>query len=733
MPEMRLIRRIFLLAGGLCHLASAEVVPAPAPITHLADIRQMQREVAGTSLPVSVTGVVTWCSPGRLSGGFMIDQDGAGIFVIGDGELPDGRKGPGAETIRSLAVGDKLEVVGVTRAGRYAPSILAAEIRVVGRAAVPEGKELGLGFLLTGNFDAQRVALKGVITGCRPSDYGDGSWVMVLAGASGKARAVVPAMPGMRPEDMEDARVLISGVVFTRCNSRQELVGISIETSRVEDVQIYRPGGRDPFGVQLLEAGRLRAFVPGGYSQHRRRIEGVVTLSKPGVLYLQGPKGGTRISTRTQEQVHTPGDVVEAAGFVEIYQGASELAGSITRRKSAGKPVQPVDLSIPVTADLGEFDGMLVRTLGVVLECHESPEGIEMLLSDSGRSFHAMLLKPLPAAPMLIPGSEVSLTGVAEMAYELGPYFPDRNTVSSMRILLRGPDDIVIHRVPPWWNTRRLLIALGLSAGLAALLAGAAVFLMRRVRAQSNQLATEALAHRQVTAAHGAMMEERSRLAGEMHDGLQPMLSGLSFYLDAADSKLNDSRMEGVGEALERSRTLLSRIREEFRQCIWCLYELGRQTGDLDNELRRLARIQRQWSHAEVNTEIAGEPFPLPASISRGLLLACQEAVENASRHGKAERIEIHCEFSERGVEIAVEDDGCGFDVSSASDAPGAHFGLSGMRQRIERLGGVLDVVSEPATGTRLTMSLSRECIVRVEANPLVISSILPETGKTPS
>ena len=173
---------------------------------------------------------------------------------------------------------------------------------------------------------------------------------------------------------------------------------------------------------------------------------------------------------------------------------------------------------------------------------------------------------------------------------------------------------------------------------------------MRRVRAQSDQLATEALAHRQVTAAHSAMMEERSRLAGEMHDGLQPMLSGLSFYLDAADSKLKDSPdggcRRGVGKIPHASR----RIREEFRQCIWCLYELGRQTGDLDNELRRLARIQRQWSHAEVNTEITGEPFPLPASISRGLLLACQEAVENASRHGKAERIEIHCDFSDSGL-----------------------------------------------------------------------------------
>lgn len=724
------IPRILLLAGALLPLAAAETVPEPVPLTSLAEIRLMTSLEAAKSLPVSVSGVVTWSSPGRIAGGFMIDQNGAGIFVSGKGVSSEGGTAPGLEANLSLSVGDRVEVVGVTQAGGYAPSILATEIHKAGKAEIPKGKELGLGHLLTGKYDAQRVALKGVIISCRPSDYGDGSWVMVLAGASGKARAVVPAIPGIRPEEMEDTGALIRGVVFTRLNSRKEFVGISIETNRVEDVEIYRPRVPDPFGVPLLEAGRLRAFVPSGYSQHRRRIEGVVTLSKPGVLYLQGAEGGTRVSTRSPEQVYALGDVVEAAGFVETYQGTSELAGSLTRRKSAGKPAAPVDLSLPFSKDLGEFDGRLVRIRGVVLESHEAPDGLEMLLSDAGQPFEVSQQKPFSGAPIPIPGSEVSVTGVAEMTYDLGSYLPDRNTVSSVRVLSRVPDDIVIHSIPPWWNTRRLLIALGLTVGIAALLGGAALLLMRRVRAQSNQLASEALAHRQVTAAHSAMLQERARLAGEMHDGLQPMLSGLSFYLDAADAKLKDSAAEGVGEPLEKSRTLLTRIREEFRQCIWCLYELGRHTGDLDNELRRLARIQRQWSRAEVNTEITGEPFPLPASISRGLLLACQEAVENASRHGKAASIEIRCGFSEDGLEITVEDDGCGFVVSSASGLPDGHYGLSSMRQRIERLGGVLDVTSTPASGTCLTMSLSRECIARVEANPLVISST-PETGKT--
>jgi len=725
MSDMKLLLIIALGAISVVAAAADNVI-----LTNITDVHKLPASEVAQHRPVKVVGVVTWSYPARLPGGFMIDQDGAGIFVTGEQDLPDGRKAPGTEFISKLTPGDEVEIEAVTQPGNFAPLLRAANVRVTGRAPVPPGRDVGLGHLLTGTYDAQRVALKGVITGCRPSDFDPETWVMVLAGASGKARAVIPAIPGMRPEDIEDAGVLIRGVVFTRLNSRQEFVGLSVETNRVEDIQIYRPGGRDPFSVQMLEVGRMRAYVQGGYSQHRRRIMGVVTLSKPGLLYLQGPTGGSRVSTRSSGISHAVGELVEAAGFVEAYQGTSELASSLTRKTGDGKSLQPIPLSIAEDQDPGELDGMLVQMRGMVLESHRSPQGIETLLSEGGKSFRALLTSPPAATNELVPGSEVLLTGVAEVAYELGPYFPDRNEVSGVRLLLRSPADVVIQRVPPWWDARRLLIALGLSVAAAFLLGSAALLLMQRVRAQSHQLAAEALAHRQITAAHEAMMEERARLAGEMHDGLQPMLSGLSFYLEAADSKLKNGLKIDADDALERSRTLLSQIREEFRQCIWCLYELGRQTGDLDNELRRLARIQRQWSNAEVNTEITGEPFPLPASISRGLLLACQEAVENASRHGKAARIDIHCTFSDHGLEISVEDNGCGFDVATAADAPGTHYGLSGMRQRIERLGGLLNVVSTPDSGTRLTMSLSRECITRVETNPLVSSSTPPKPSQ---
>jgi signal transduction histidine kinase len=361
---------------------------------------------------------------------------------------------------------------------------------------------------------------------------------------------------------------------------------------------------------------------------------------------------------------------------------------------------------------------VLVRVRGVLLETHMLPDGVELLVSSSGKPIRALLRTPDIGQLLPRAGSELSLTGVAELTYDLSPWLANRSAVTDIRLLLRAPADIVVHNEPPWWTTRRLLMALGTTFAVALVLAAAAALLVRRVRAQAHTMAVEALAHQQVAATHQAMMDERARLAGEMHDGLQPMLSGLAFYLEAADASMPEPVPETVAEPLARARALLARVRDEFRQCIWCLHDMGRQTGDLENELRRLARVQHQWRRAEVQAEISGTPVPLPPGLARALFLASQEALENACRHGMAEHVTIHCRFHDDGLELEIADDGAGFDPAAATGAPGIHTGLASMRQRIERLGGTLDVTSSPGAGTRLIIRLASGCIDIIRDNP---------------
>lgn len=718
-----------LLAGFLVPVSAVSETNTTETITELSEVRKMSNVGASVAQPVRVVGIVTWVNAQRVPSGFIMQDESAGIFVRVTNNPVAEKMAKVKQIHKNLKAGDKIEIEGVTGTGNYAPVVHAHMIRSLGRGVVPPALDLGLGNLLSGAYDAQRVGVKGVVTECTPTVDGK-TWLMVLSGTSGKARAVVPALPGMSPKIMEDSGILVNGVVFTRCNHRMEIIGISIETNDVADVIINQPGGKDPFTAAMLDVGRLRAYEPKGFSQHRRRIKGVVTLAQPGLLYLQGVTGGNRVTLRNPAVTFGVGDVVEATGFVESFFGVSELTGAEARKLGETQAPMAVDITkvswseigqpSPITGggnhreapDIDRYSGMLVQVRGTLLETQRVGEGLEMLVSAAGKPIRGKLRTHDDSLVIPLPGAELSLTGVAEMTYDLSPYWANRSAVSDVRLQLRGPADIRIHHEPPWWTTRRLLVALGVTLAVAMCLGAAAAFLVRRVRAQAQRLAAEEIDRRQLSAANNAMHEERARLAGEMHDGLQPMLSGLAFYLEAADAKLSSSGTTEVGDILGRARALLSQVREEFRQCIWCLYELGRSSGDLEVELRRLVRVQQPWQNLDLQVEITGAAVPLSASITRGLVLACREAVENATRHGQASHVKIACCFAGAEVQMEISDNGKGFDVQSVRNPTSGHFGLSGMRQRIERLDGTLDVSSTPGVGTRIAIRLPHQAHV---------------------
>ena len=108
----------------------------------------------------------------------------------------------------------------------------------------------------------------------------------------------------------------------------------------------------------------------------------------------------------------------------------------------------------------------------------------------------------------------------------------------------------------------------------------------------------------------------------------------------------------------------------------------------------------------------SGEPVALGGEAARSLLLVIREAVLNALRHAGPTRVAIRLAFTGRGVEVEVEDDGCGFDAVLVAAAGGQHYGLIGMRERVEKLGGKFEVGSAADKGT----------IVRIKVNVRDIS-----------
>jgi NarL family two-component system sensor histidine kinase YdfH len=231
-----------------------------------------------------------------------------------------------------------------------------------------------------------------------------------------------------------------------------------------------------------------------------------------------------------------------------------------------------------------------------------------------------------------------------------------------------------------------------------------------RARAQ-NLLAELSQANRQLTEYAGriedlTLMNERARVARELHDTLAQGLAGLILQLEAVDSHLSagrpDRAREIVEQAMARARTTLAdsrRVIDDLRSGRW-------DTMDLAEALYQEAERFRATAGIPCTVEI-----DLPQDLDdrrRDLVYrAVTEGLSNVLRHAGARQAAVTVSGGRRGVLVEVRDDGRGFDPSAAVE--NGHYGLLGLRERARSTGGVLEIVSRAGEGTTLRLRLAPE------------------------
>jgi two-component system, NarL family, sensor kinase len=200
-------------------------------------------------------------------------------------------------------------------------------------------------------------------------------------------------------------------------------------------------------------------------------------------------------------------------------------------------------------------------------------------------------------------------------------------------------------------------------------------------------------------------VEERNRLAREIHDTLAQGLTATTLQLESADALL-DAGSEKAHEPLRRALSLTRSNLEEARRSVLDLRASPLEGRPLSEALKALVE---RW---EAETGIAARygavngSRPLPPSVEAALYRICQEALTNVARHAGAERATVRLVATPDRVRLAVEDDGSGFD---AAGVPEDRHGIVGMRERAEVLGGTLEVRSEPGEGTRIEVTAPLE------------------------
>lgn len=209
-----------------------------------------------------------------------------------------------------------------------------------------------------------------------------------------------------------------------------------------------------------------------------------------------------------------------------------------------------------------------------------------------------------------------------------------------------------------------------------------------------------------VQAREAGVLDERQRMAREIHDTLAQGLAGILTQLQAAE------------QTMDKPPTLRRHMTNAMNLARESLIEARRTVHAVEPTVLADARlpdaindVTRQWSevnHIDAVLTITGDARPMHTDVEVALLRAAQEALANIAKHAQASRVGLTLSYMEDLVTLDVRDDGVGFEpnVKRANGSANGGFGLAGMRQRVQRLAGRLVIESDPGGGTAISATV---------------------------
>lgn len=302
-----------------------------------------------------------------------------------------------------------------------------------------------------------------------------------------------------------------------------------------------------------------------------------------------------------------------------------------------------------------------------------------------GRETAAIALRILGGARQ--PAPEIVVIGMDTTAYDLREL--RRWRIDESRL---PPGSELLFRPPsPWVEYRQELIAL--AAVIVAQAALIAALLVQRARRRRAEQQARTLGGRLIT----AYDDEGRRIARELHDDVTQRLAGVSIEL----ATLPRLAEPGARAAMEQSISgELASLSRDVHALAYRLHPSVIDDLGLAEALRiECGRLARRGP-AAITFDAGAETDAVRGERALCLFRVAQEALRNAARHARATRIDVGVRSADGGIELRVADDGCGFDPAAARER--ASLGLASMRERVELLGGRLEIDSRSGAGTRV-------------------------------
>jgi signal transduction histidine kinase len=657
------------------------------PADEVRPIREIQ--TASTIEPfvesqVSAQGVVTWVDGGAgLS--FYIQDSSGGLLVTQE-------SGPGPK------VTERLRVQGWLGRGDFAPVIRKARYQRLGAGVMPDAARASGGGLLNGSFNGERVETDGWIRSAEMTDAT--TLVGVLDSGASRISFRIHQVKALNPEKLVASKAWVRGVaspVRSRGTIRQ-LVEVQVLANGEEDLRWEQRETASPWDLPPTPLRNAFQYHPGQTRGERLHVRGKVVMVTDGIAWLHDGEAGLAMRGKDVAKMR-PEDQVEAVGFRDLEDFLPVLSDVVIRPDSGPEISLRAEQIQAARLREGLHHGDFVAVTGHLLDRINAPIGsanqrvVLALQSDSGVFTAELDAHGSELLGHLEIGSLLGISGISSVQTDM------TGEATGFKMLVPDVDSISVVEAAPYFTPKRLLILLSIT--LAILLAAAlwAYFLAQR------NLSLRAEIREKV-----AVSAERSRLARDLHDTLEQGLTAIHLQLHA----IGPSRQEASGETQERvgaARRLVQQCHSEIRRSIWNLRSVALEHFDLGEALHRAAQSLFLGSRTRVEFRQQKGETKIPQLIGDNVLRIGQEAVTNALKHADASVLRIELTITNDRISLAVSDDGNGFTPTTAPDGTTGHFGLMGMRERAERIGGKLRISSQPGEGTTIHVEVPLKSI----------------------
>lgn len=205
------------------------------------------------------------------------------------------------------------------------------------------------------------------------------------------------------------------------------------------------------------------------------------------------------------------------------------------------------------------------------------------------------------------------------------------------------------------------------------------------------------------------LLEERNRIAREIHDGLAQTVAGAMMKLETSQKGL-EANIHFSRKLMEEAMEQLRRSLEEIRQSIYALKPLPTEADGLEKALLNYVQKVQKTGNPKIEVEVGGPVFSLTQREEKVIYDTAREAVQNALKHAGAKRIDVSLNYERDRAILTVVDDGKGFRLGEAMirAKEDGHFGILNIHEEADQIGALVDIDTMPGKGTKVQLIFTK-------------------------